>query len=419
MMSSYQHHHRSRYHQKILYQTLLLLCVIGRSINLGSCYGFSRLLWPNRRYRFGVQTCVDAFIPSNRCIPSQLGESKLQGDSIDPVWLPVDDIKNISAKMMLSPLEFEEWHADVVAFTTDPVDEAVELSAIDLSGYVCSNKWFRLRPNASTRLIDLDTSMKTLYPPDIEVAERAAQATLRWCNNFVSNLGLCPWAKASLATRNAIRIKVVPCLLGLNVFEDIVRSAALELLRVTGVTGSALDSMQGVQRKATVDPNVAITFIVAVPPQNPEGSIFPEERMSITPRVFPYDFEFEQFNMFVTDLEDRLFDEADEKNNCMSQERSDFIPIGDLVTIAPFHPDWSFAPASDFDMGANDTNESPINFEKRTPYPTVSLVRTSAITAAGAESTDRIAAQNEETLMHIGSHVLEEMFREQVIGGNI
>jgi len=34
--------------------------------------------------------------------------------------------------------------------------------------------------------------------------------TINWCNEFVMKLDLCPWAKASLQTKGAMRFFLVP-----------------------------------------------------------------------------------------------------------------------------------------------------------------------------------------------------------------
>jgi len=146
--------------------------------------------------------------------------------------------------------------------------------------------------------------------------------------------------------------------------------------------------------KKSIDPNVAITFVVAAP--NRKNGAESE-------------LEFVHFHNFVNDLEQLLFEEADDIVNDSREE----IPIGDLVTIAPFHPDWTFAGGFE----KNNSFQNPLDYEKRTPHPMVSLVRTSAIDAAGEESTRKILKHNEKVLMGLGSHILSEMFREKVYVG--
>ena len=246
--------------------------------------------------------------------------------------------------------------------------------------------------------------------PFLQNADYAVEATLRWCSDFVSKLNLCPWAKLSLAEQNAIRVKVVDQNLGIDSFERIVRDSGLELLKLTGHEKYSSDDDMVGQRGAggekdvqCIDPNVAITFIIALPPMMVvDVDCLDQEQQNLP------DFNFAPFHDFVFDLEDRLFAEADafaeaEEESQLSDDAQ--IPIGDWITVAPFHPAWSFAGDAD----------SPVAWEKRTPFPTVSIVRSDAIEAAGEEATARIAKHNEEVLTDMGSHALHEMFRKNIL----
>jgi hypothetical protein len=61
--------------------------------------------------------------------------------------------------------------------------------------------------------------------------------------------------------------------------------------------------------------------------------------------------------------------------------------LDDDVTLAPFHPDWSY-----------ESSDGVLELEKQAPYPTVSLVSTGVIDKAGPEATNQIAEQNADTL---------------------
>ena len=254
------------------------------------------------------------------------------------------------------------------------------------------------------------TSDSVADGPFLRNADYATEATLRWCNDFVAELNLCPWAKLSLAEQNAIRVKIIDQSLGIDSFEQIVRDSGEELLRLTGHDEYSSNSGEteegnGVQ---TIDPNIAITFIVALPPLDcidQEGLHLP-------------DFGFASFHDFVFDLEDRLFAEADAFAEAAEQQNNQdgtitdsaqAAPIGDWITVAPFHPAWSFE---------GEAN-SPVAWEKRTPFPTVSIVRSDAIEAAGEEATARIAQHNEEILNDVGSHALRDLFRRAVLQKNV
>ena len=283
-----------------------------------------------------------------------------------------------------------------------------------------SPTYFRLRSETAADAAAADTeagqtATTTSDSPFLRNADFATEATLRWCNDFVVELKLCPWAKLSLAEQNAIRVKIIDQSLGIDSFEQIVRDSGDELLRLTGhdeyidVYPSNSGEIEGNDAQ-TIDPNIAITFIVALPPldridHDQEGQNLP-------------DFGFASFHDFVFDLEDRLFEEADAFAEVAEQQNNQdgtvndsaqAAPIGDWITVAPFHPAWSFE---------GEAN-SPVAWEKRTPFPTVSIVRSDAIEAAGEEATARIAEHNEEMLNDLGSHALRDLFQRAVLQKNV
>lgn len=62
----------------------------------------------------------------------------------------------------------------------------------------------------------------------------------------------------------------------------------------------------------------------------------------------------------------------------------------DQVTLAPFHPEWAY--------NGKQGGGNPVDLEKQSPYPTVSLVHSSVIDKAGAAATKQIASNNEQIL---------------------
>lgn len=209
-------------------------------------------------------------------------------------------------------------------------------------------------------------------------AREAAARTLRWCADFVEALELCPWARLSRQGRHAIRMKVVHASRGTAAVERVAREGARELLELT----SAGD----------VDANAGITFVVVLP----EGD----------GTKHSFDFEFESFYAFCTELEEQLFDEADAAREHREDEAD--LALGDEITLAPFHPAWHFA-------SPGEDAENALDYEKRAPYPTLSLVCTSAIEHAGAAATERIGQHNEEVLSAYGAQRLEQLYAERVL----
>mmetsp|Transcript_36280 Transcript_36280/g.54122 ORF Transcript_36280/g.54122 Transcript_36280/m.54122 type:complete len:515 (-) Transcript_36280:7009-8553(-) len=319
----------------------------------------------------------------------------------------------------------------------------------DKNGENQYKRWLRI---SSLSLLPRQQQQENISEPTQRQTSKAnliTNQTLSWCLNFVSKLKLCPWANASLSTPNAIRMKIVPESLALIELEDILRYSALELLRVTS------DATGGEEEGGRVDPNAAITFVVIAPAA--------ATTTTLSPSFYREEFQFESFLQSVVDIEDRWFDEADEI--ALKKERREAkdydeeeggegfdVPLGDLITMAPFHPHWHFAPSSLFDdddnqeecgrykeegefnnyddgndahssnnssmikSGCEEDEEHPIDYEKRTPYPTISLVRTSAIVAGGDEkATQRIGRHNDDILNDVGLHVLREIFRDSVM----
>jgi hypothetical protein len=297
------------------------------------------------------------------------------------------------------------------------------LITLDKTDHTLTSHWLRsIDPLTSSQIqeatkdsqSDDDTSRR---PPREAIA--AIEATHRWASNFVRPLHLCPWAGSSLDTCGAMRYWIIlvdhdtsnQSKLAekwqnvLEVMEQIVRKAGMQIEQITTTT-SEDDSKQQMK---PIDASVAISFVVLVPTQQSQN-------------VLP---DFETFHEYFLDLEDRLLDECDEYWDTVADGEIDEteVPDGCKLTIAAFHPDWKF---NNEDESVDDVTDSTsaIDFEKRTPYPTISIVMSSAIDAlmdqdveddASSAVTNRIAAANEETLCKIGVDKLREMFATEVV----
>eukprot|EP00566_Odontella_aurita_P018812 CAMPEP_0113555950 /NCGR_PEP_ID=MMETSP0015_2-20120614/16995_1 /TAXON_ID=2838 /ORGANISM="Odontella" /LENGTH=311 /DNA_ID=CAMNT_0000457271 /DNA_START=229 /DNA_END=1164 /DNA_ORIENTATION=+ /assembly_acc=CAM_ASM_000160 len=301
-------------------------------------------------------------------------------------WLRQEELPQMASSTSMEPRELTDMFVDLSVFGEK------ETSDVDLEPSL-----LHIRPETFAAPIVSRARHEKFFSEKEEeamaAAEEVAEMTIRWSNDFVRRLNLCPWAKTSLTTDNAIRVKIVPEKLGLGVFHDVVRLSAWELLRATGdlETNENDNSKQDGSGISRVDPNAAITFVVASPSNPGEYDPFHQTHEA---------YEFKSFLGFVEDMEDGFFDEADN-----SEDGGPY--IGDYVTIAPFHPLWHFASAEE--------DDNSIDWEKRTPFPTVSLVCTSAIMAAGEESTRRIGEHNEDLLASMTPHQLGRFFRERVL----
>lgn len=174
------------------------------------------------------------------------------------------------------------------------------------------------------------TSVDCQIQPQPTDRKDSTVQTRNWCEKFVVPLNLCPWAAASVRN-NAIEILVTD---QPSDFAAMIEQAA--------------DAFH--QQLDRVDPNTAITLCVL---DNNNGS-------------------FEEFYDWYLDLEDSWLDQADGNE----QHTANF------VTLAPFHPEWEYV------------DKNVVQFEKRSPYPTVSIVSTAVIDKAGPSVTQQIGDTN-------------------------
>lgn len=183
-----------------------------------------------------------------------------------------------------------------------------------------------------------------------------ADETLRWCQNFVVPLSLCPWATGSLeAPQGAIQLYSVS---KPEEMEEAIASA-------TKIFHDGIVS-------DTLDPVTAISFVVC------NGD--------------PTTWDFVDFYDWFCDLEEQYWEDGDDDGD-----------INNKITLAPFHPDWTF-----------EGDDPAISFEKKSPYPTVTIVWTAVIDAAGESVTNKIAQQNEATLLEQGADALQKLYQQSV-----
>jgi hypothetical protein len=188
------------------------------------------------------------------------------------------------------------------------------------------------------------------------LVQQAATETWRWCAHFVAAHNLCPWAQKSVQTDQAIRIYVVE-----NI-EDMEES----LQTVSAQFYADL-------KASSIDPNAAIAFVVLA--KSDDEWSFPDY----------YDWYLQE--------EDNWLDDADEDENS----------IANHVTWAPFHPEYEF-----------QGDDECLQVEKRSPYPTVSIVSSAVIDSAGPSVTTQIAKNNEETLRKKTASQWQELYDASV-----
>jgi hypothetical protein len=188
------------------------------------------------------------------------------------------------------------------------------------------------------------------------LVQQAATETWRWCAHFVAAHNLCPWAQKSVQTDQAIRIYVV------DNIEDMEES----LQTVSARFYADL-------KASSIDPNAAIAFVVLA---NSDG-----------------DWSFPDYYDWYLQEEDNWLDDAEEDEN----------GVANHVTWAPFHPEYEF-----------QGDDECLQVEKRSPYPTVSIVSSAVIDQAGPSVTTQIAKNNEEILRKKTASQWQELYDASV-----
>lgn len=208
--------------------------------------------------------------------------------------------------------------------------------------------------------------------------------TWRWCRDFVVPLQLCPWAAASVNAPGAIQFYVVPVSSN-NLTED-------QLVPIVETVARRFqDWILLGERENDVDrKKVAIAFIVLA---NTVHDTTTESASWID--------SFPSFYEWFIQLEDDWIDKGFYSMKDDEEEET----IYNAVTLAGFHPDWEF---ENGDMDTGDTSSiNGLDFEKKSPFPTLTLVSTETIDAAGPEATERIAQHNAQVLQ--ADMTLEEL----------
>jgi len=187
----------------------------------------------------------------------------------------------------------------------------------------------------------------------VDVARRAATETWNWCAHFVARHNLCPWAGASVREPFAIR------LYGWVDPQENLLEVVLERV--------AADFANDLEREC-IDPNTAIAFVLLLSSSSQSSQ---QIKSFSRDDNFWYD-DFTSFYDFFFELEEQW-------------------PMQEQVTLAPFHPKWSYF------SGGEEEAES-LELEKQSPHVTISLVSTATIDKAGEAATEQIAANNQKVL---------------------
>jgi hypothetical protein len=203
--------------------------------------------------------------------------------------------------------------------------------------------------------------------------EAAAQQMWNWCIRFVVPHHLCPWAAASVATHHVISFYMV-----------VTKTKEEESTCITTLTTTTLSKILDL---------VTRDFWNATQSNPPNITHESIENTAIAFIVFLND---DDIDMISDGIDDDSFMKFYQQFMRLEEEGSTSSSDWeweDIFTLAPFHPHWRFQ-----ENHADDDDDDVLNFEKKTPFPTISMVYTSVIERAGEMATQQILERNEETL---------------------
>ncbi|KAL7578198.1 hypothetical protein ACA910_012627 [Epithemia clementina (nom. ined.)] len=249
-----------------------------------------------------------------------------------------------------------------------------------------------------------------------DMERRIAQETWNWCSEFVVRYNLCPWAAASVA--NGERCMQIFLVEACDDEDDQELRFERAVLLVSQLFYLHLSSTETNTPAWTMDPTKAIAFVVQCPMASThddgDNSIEDMDAGSLTV------WDFDSFNdWYLAAEEDMLNDSASltvlpfelqvASGSC-ENDRPEF--LGDAVTWAPFHPRWRYARHGDYDD--LDDDGSPVDLEKQSPYPMVSIVSSQVIEDAGPSVTQQIALENERILSRKTMEEWQRLYKQAV-----
>jgi hypothetical protein len=250
---------------------------------------------------------------------------------------------------------------------------------------------------------NIDNEDNIIDPNAVNVITRK---TMNWCNEFVMKLDLCPFAKASLQTKGAMRFFLVPPIpmvvqppttssvvsttqiqleeeyRNRRIVDDVAKRFQTEILNNNNNGNDREDNSN--PAAADMLERAAIYFVIFLSNENNDndngngngnGNENDNEDNTAITTTTSRTSSFIDFLDWFNDLEDNWSEECDD------------------VIIAPFHPDWQF----EFDT----RDEYALNYEKRSPYPLISIVSTNVVEKAGEAVTELIGENNREILLSI------------------
>jgi len=368
-------------------------------------------------------TRLSSLSPLTPTLTTPNTESAGSSGSDSSFWISVHDAMQHMAVVPSNKMETEfgnRYVVDAEAWTScDNSENESNGCTLGPNGVFEPTKWMHLReeheriiqsPTVTNKgkeeVMTQEPLLNLSYPTSTSTASDTAAAaaalsqadtvtkeTMEWCDAFVSSELSAPvnaaTASVPRATSNRrtnrskenVRVKVVPASFGLDCFENVVLEASKELLhnQKSPCSSSSAQRHRRYQQEQQRDsdattatagppPLPPITFVVAVPDcdsKNTANSYVGATEEEENVLLFS---DFESFLGLTEYLEERL----------ILQDEDDQLHFsGADATMMPFHPNATDVCSLNEELDLEDDDDYCFPPERRSPYPTVMLVRTS------------------------------------------
>jgi hypothetical protein len=247
----------------------------------------------------------------------------------------------------------------------------------------------------------------------------SARYTWNWCRHFVQELELCPWAKSSLETKNAIQFFIVTSLpkkqQAINnqqeedfarlVVENVAKKFIDEIISCDDEDSTVMSSPSSppsILERAAI---YMILFLSSNSSNNNSNSSkdISDDKVNDSTLMISFTDDFDEFYDWFVELEEEWGVDDHELEK---------------VIVAPFHPDWEFGVDDNDDDDADERSmtNTALSYEKKSPFPLVSLVSARVVEQAAEGVTEKIGIHNEQVLTDHMSDVngLETLWRSAV-----
>eukprot|EP01031_Cornospumella_fuschlensis_P022540 gene22540-27509_t len=282
-----------------------------------------------------------------------------------------------------------------------------------------------------------------VFRQKVDIMQKVRAAMTKWIERFVVNLDLCPFAKNTMLRQKARITVVLP------------PSSAASIPGDTKDYEGIIDALRGEVRYMLAHGNEVVeTSLLVLPFHFPSFQEFYAFSLRLQDDILPSllrevrlygdasnngnptpSSQNQQFPQKSTEetsaraSKGRLFDRITKKKKLNSIQRGHGVGIGgsmgsinvnsqeDELQLAVFHPLWEWAST----RADGDIKESPLSYEKRSPFPVLNLLRTASVQSLASVNsvssvgsvvsgvTQSISLRNQESLERQG---LEKLRKE-------